>query len=111
MVGSSSFFPHVPMVARPVRLFGRVDVHCTLLLFKREPSTGRAKSLRRTNERQATAALAPTAGIENMMFITGLRLRRRRTAGKVVARNAMAKKRIPSLSKSLHKLERPGVMT
>jgi hypothetical protein len=42
IVGHRAFLPHVPMVARPGRLFGRVDVHCTLLWFEREPSTGRA---------------------------------------------------------------------
>lgn len=44
-----------------------------------------------------------------MIFITGLRLTRRRTAGKVLAKNEMAKKRIPSPSRSLHRVERPGV--
>jgi hypothetical protein len=63
----------------------------------------------RMNERVAAEAVMHAAGRENITFMMGLRSRRRKTATKRLAENAIKKYAIPSRKRNFHRDVLPGI--
>ena|SRR5258706_2363274 len=60
-------------------------------------------------DREAAAAVIHAAGTLKIKFMAGLRLRRSITVAAALDQKAMRKKTTPSLKRSFHREERPGV--